>query len=451
MRFTPARYTQSFTQPRVIAAETLLLPMLMVALGLWLNPLDPLWLKSSFPWLWLAPLILALRYGPLPGIGGSAVLLVAWFAFQARGWVAPEFPKLNFLGGLITIMLCGEFSSLWLARTRRAESMQHYLDRRLEQLTEQFYLLRLSHDRLEQDLIGRPLSLREAMAALRNLTLSAAPDSVGLAGAQPLIHLLAQYCQLESAALYARLPNGEIDPQPAARLGATFDLAAHDGLVRYAIDNKSLAHVQTELPPSAGDSRYLVVAPLRADEALLGLLVVKQAPFFALHQDMLQTLNLMLSYYADGLMARETIGPLLMQVSCPPEFALELIRLGHIHRDSGIGSVLVALEFHRQPGYEDLPEQTLRQQRSLDVTWLLPTDEGAVLMTLMPLATESTADGYLTRIERWVEGIRGDGLTAAGVLPHIHSVDATPPLALIQQLMSACHVRDQAWLIRTAA
>jgi len=42
----------------------------------------------------------------------------------------------------------------------------------------------------------------------------------------------------------------------------------------------------------------------------------------------------------------------------------------------------------------------------------LPTEEGALLITLMPLATESTADGYLTRIERWVETLRGDSLAA---------------------------------------
>lgn len=451
MRFTPARYTQSFTRPPVIAAETVLLPCLMVALSLWLNPLDPLWLKSSFPWLWLAPLVLALRYGPLPGIGGSTVLLVAWFAFQARGWVAPEFPKLNFLGGLITIMLCGEFSSLWLARARRAEAMQHYLDQRLEQLTEQFYLLRLSHDRLEQDLIGRPLSLREAIAALRNLTLSAAAGEDTMAGAAPLLKLLAQYCQLENAALHAVAPHGEIENEPCAVLGAPFPLHPDDGLVRYALNHNALAHVQTELPPSAGDSRYLVVAPLRANDVVLGLLLVKQAPFFALHQDMLQTLNLMLSYYADGLRAREVVGPLLMDVACPPEFALELVRLCHTRQESGIGSVVVALEFHTQAGYEDLPQLTLRQQRSLDVTWLLPTEEGALLITLMPLATESTADGYLTRIERWVETLRGDSLADAGVLPHIHALDASPPLAQLRQLMSACHVRDEAWLIRTAA
>ena len=92
-------------------------------------------------------------------------------------------------------MLVGEFSSLWRARTRRAEAVQYYLDQRLEHLIRQYYLLRLSHDRLEQELIGRPMSMRDALKTLRGL--SGSDDE-----AQILLRLLAQYCQISSAALH---------------------------------------------------------------------------------------------------------------------------------------------------------------------------------------------------------------------------------------------------------
>ena len=130
-----------------------MLPLLAVALGIWLNPLDPLWVRSAFPWAWFAPIILALRYGPFPGLAAAGVLLLAWLGFSVSGRIAGEFPKINFLGGLIFVMLCGEFSSARLIRARRAEGVQRYLDQRLDYLTHQYYLLRLSHDRLEQDLL----------------------------------------------------------------------------------------------------------------------------------------------------------------------------------------------------------------------------------------------------------------------------------------------------------
>ena len=41
------------------------------------------------------------------------------------------------------------------------------------------------------------------------------------------------------------------------------------------------------------------------DDELIGLLAVERVPFFALNEEMLQTLNLLVSYYVDGLDARK--------------------------------------------------------------------------------------------------------------------------------------------------
>ena len=70
------------THPAVIVAETLLLPLLAIGLGLLWAPQDPLQVQAGFPWPWLAPVVLALRYGPIPGLGGAAVLLVGWLMWK---------------------------------------------------------------------------------------------------------------------------------------------------------------------------------------------------------------------------------------------------------------------------------------------------------------------------------------------------------------------------------
>lgn len=147
--------------------EMLLLSLIALALGFLWNPLDPLWTTAAFPWSWLAPVILALRYGPLAGLGGAGMLLAGWLGFNVGQYHA--FPKLFFLGGLILVMLVGEFSSLWQTRARRSETLQLYLDQRHEQLVRQYYLLSLSHGRLEQELIGRPVSMRDALSTLQQV------------------------------------------------------------------------------------------------------------------------------------------------------------------------------------------------------------------------------------------------------------------------------------------
>mgnify|MGYP001161937487 FL=1 len=152
------KLTSTSVRPLAMLGEILLLPLAAVVIGSAVNPEDPLLTAAAFPWAWFAPIILALRYGPLAGLGGAGILLAAWLVLSTGQY--DTFPKLFFLGGLILVMLVGEFSSLWLARTRRAETMQIYLDQRLEHLTHQHYLLRLSHDRLEQDLISRSCDRR---------------------------------------------------------------------------------------------------------------------------------------------------------------------------------------------------------------------------------------------------------------------------------------------------
>ncbi len=226
------RLTAPTTNPWAVAGEVLFLPIIAAGLGLWLNPEDPLWIHGHFPWVWLAPAVLALRYGPLPGIGGACMLLLIWLAFA----IDPlnHFPKQFFLGGLILVMVIGEFASLWVARTRRAEGVQHYLDQRLEFLTHQYYLLRLSHDRLEQELFTRPLAMRDALGQMRAMVVGDEHET-DRSCATALLRLLAQYCQLETASLH-RIENGQPDPEPLATLGVTSALSSDDPLIRNTLE-----------------------------------------------------------------------------------------------------------------------------------------------------------------------------------------------------------------------
>jgi hypothetical protein len=426
------------------AVESFLLPALIIGAGIWLNPLDPLWVRAEFPWSWLAPLVLALRYGPFSGLLGALILLAAWFGLQPLGFVRGDFPKLYFLGGLLVVMLCGEFSSIWRARVRRAEGMQLYLDQRLDNLTHQHYLLRLSHDRLEQDLIARPMSMRDSLTALRRLAAEVAGQEP-LPGAAGFLRLMAQYCQIDSAALYAARDGAPVTPA-LAHVGRDFELDRGDPLVSNALKQGRIIHLQSDAGAGGPRSHYLLAAPLTgSDGAHHGLLVVQRMPFFALNDETLQTVALMLGYYSDGLDARATARPVLDAVpDCPLEFGFELMRLWRIRQEAGVKSAIVALSFSPRTGYEDLPYAIRRQQRALDVTWLIEVEPVRVLATLMPLASLPGAEGYLSRIEGWYRQQSGLELAAAGVSAHILEVDQVEPVALIQRMLRTCHVPDQA-------
>ena len=411
-------------------SETLILPMVALVLGFYLNQDDPLWVDAPFPWSWLAPVILALRYGPLAGLGGAGVLLAGWLALNMGRY--DTFPQLFFLGGLILVMLVGEFSSLWQARTRRAETLQLYLDQRLEHLVRQYYLLRLSHDRLEQELIGRPMSMRDALATLQEVGSKAeGPDT--------LLRLLSQYCQLESATLCSVVED-RLNPAPLASIGVPQPVLEDDPLVQQAIETRKLCHIQQALAAQQ-QSRYLVAAPLLdLGGELYGLLLVEEMPFFSLQEENLQTINLLLGYYTDGLSMHALAQPILQVLpDCPTAFAFEAQRLSHILASTQVPSIVVALEFLPRAIARDLPQQIQRLKRELDEIWLIAAPDRQVLAVLMPLGDATTAEGYIQRLETWSQQKSDRPLAAAGVFPHLLPFNGNSPLKVLQRIHELAH------------
>jgi len=434
--------------------ETLLVPALMVALGLWLNPLDPMFSRSPFPWSWLGPLVLALRYGPIEGLGGGLVLLLAWLGLEGITRETRNVPEVYFLGGLVMVMLAGEFSSVWRARVRRAEATQEYLEQRLDNLTRTHYLLHLSHERLEQDLLARPISLRDALTSLRELVTDIDPQSKVSPAAERLLKLSAQLCQVGRAAL---VPCIDDTPQDASAvfLGAPFELHWNDPLPSRARLDNLLTHVASADVEQRSDSRYLVAAPVVAPSGdLLAMLLIEAMPFFALQEETLQTLNLMLGYYADSLAA----GPLVAQIrepwpSCPSPFALELQRLTRLRRESAVPSALIALQFVAGKSAADLPALILRQRRLLDVVWMIGDDEHQprALLVILPLAGEAAIAGYLARLTVWVESQYDKDMEGVGMRSRTWHVGDEESLALLGTVLESCHVADHARAVRPAA
>jgi hypothetical protein len=371
----------------------------VVAFAWTLDHSDPLLLHGNFPWLWLVPTVIALRYGVLLGVGAGLVLAAAWALLYPAG---AAWPGAYFAGGMIQVIVAGHFGDTWAARATRASSTNAYLNDRLTALTNNHYLLRLSHERLEKDLLTRPTTLRDSIIELRRLSLVHTQAPTGrnpLPGAERLLEYIARACQIEVAALYPAR-DGKLGHQPLAVVGAAPDLVASDPLVRLALTSGKLAHLKSE-DPGAQESRYLVCAPLlSADDTLLALLIVERMPFLSLNYDNLQMMLVLLGYFGDGVEHSRLVSDILDALpACPLEFALEYARLARLQRTSGINSSVVALSFPRGEEHDSLFEHVLRRGRSLDLAWPLQTERRSVLLNLMPLTDSAGIDGYVARIE----------------------------------------------------
>ncbi len=418
-------------------------------------PGNPLLLDLGFPWAWLLPLVLALRYGTLAGIGAALMLLGGWFLFHRIGAQPGAFPRPFFIGGTLLVLLAGQFGDVCASRRARQRLIHRYLDERLAALTRQHYLLRISHARLESDLLARPTTLRDTLARLRTATAEQAgvePQLAAavrgerlppraLAAAVPMMQLAAQACQLEAAALYPC--DGErVLPKAAATVGPGCRLDAGDPLLRRCLQTRQLAHRRAD-GGDGGDgvhSRYLAVAPVLAGpDRLLGVLVIERMPFLALHHDNLELLLVLLGYYADGVEHAEAARAVERVLpDCPHEFALDYARLARLRREAGIASTVVALAFGADEHSADWFEQAVRSRRALDLGWACEGGPQRVLTTLMPLADGDAASGYLLRIERMLQAQFGIDFERGRIGIHTLPVPADGDPEPLRRLLQRC-------------
>ncbi len=390
-------------------AETVALTLLACALGWWATPEDPLFLHSSFPWLWLAPMLIALRYGVMPGALSALGLLTNWILFIELSGQSPELPRAYFVGGVLLTLICGEFSTVWSNRNERHNETNAYLNERLSRLTRRYLLLRLSHDRIEQELLGKPGSLRDALVRLRDIIQGVSVETP-LPNIDELLQLMAQYCQLEAAAVYP-LPLAKGDQftlsPPLAVTGEPHPLHGDDPMLHRVMQQHNLVHIAEQ-----SDASQLVIAPiLTSDDKILGLLAVSHMPFFALNHENLQLLELLLGYYADVVHVGNEVQALREQLpDCPWPFVEEMVRLQRIQQKIGLDSHIVVFRFSGDNAYEIAGEMQ-RMRRALDVIWPIEYREQPALAVLLPLSSAAASEEYILRIEQWLKeryGIGGD-------------------------------------------
>ncbi len=419
--------------------ETLALTLVAAALAVWADPSNPFFIRAEFPWLALAPAILALRYGVLPGLLSCTTLVALWFSARHAGLAQDPAPTLSLLGVLILTMVCGEFSGLWTARLRRLEMSSRYLDERLDRITRQHYLLMLSHDRLEQDQFSRPVTLRAALARIRTLAASPANEPPGrdsLPGLGAMLELLGQFCQLEVASFH---PCSESGPDSVIlhAIGAARPLVVGDPLVAYCIAKRELSHVQMGELRGAAHSHYLVVAPVMTSEGrLLALLAVEQMPFLALHAEALATLSVLLGYYADALAVSRAAR--IMQRAlpgCPIEFADELNRCHRMWKQARVFSTLMLVKFGSHPDSAAYAATIRRQFRDLDVVWEIAQPRGMTFLTLMPLAGPAGVEGCMGRLEASLDQRHHVNFDAARIAPYTAQLSDEDPFVTLKLML----------------
>ncbi len=408
------------------AAETCLLTAVFIGLSVGLRSSDPLFLSAPFPWCWLVPLSLALRYGSNAAILSSALLTAAWFAGRAWHWHVPDqFPTSFFLGGFISSLIAGEFRDVWKSRSRKEQKTLEHVQARLNSLAGAHSVLTQSHERLLTDFLTHPPTLRDALAALPR----PAGGRLDVDSAQALLILLARFFHLQEGAIH-RVTGKKIDPAPLAHLGHSRPLDPEDPLIAGCLEAGTLCHALEDsvalnglasepperpegpaAPRASARGTYLLAAPLSTGSFLLShgdapsepvaILVVEKMPFFAFQSENLRALNSVLGYYIDHMDEPALAAPIVNRLpDCPEAFAAEYLRLQRLRAEADVESALVAVEI---PAAGHTASEWLSKAKAVgrgaDLFWISKLPSGDYLLRgLLPFAGAAAARAFLTRI-----------------------------------------------------
>lgn len=470
--------------------ECIVMTLLIIVAGYYISPNDPFMVQSGFPWTWIVPILLALRYGLGPAFL-SVIIMVSWFwHYEYHPGINLALYKIYFLGGLITTMLCGEFSSQWQGRVRRSAQYSDYAEERLENLAKTYFVTRVSHDRLEQSLISKPVTLRSALEELRGL-IATHQGRLEHEAAHRLLQILAQYCSLEQAAIFAvkahhhlfstdtkellantkdafnqakaaaanelhrftHYSDNEHPPskeatalgsnlhflvEPVAHIGAKFTLLPNDVLLEKALENNLTSYYAVNEAGHVIHSEYLAAVPLHVGHhALAGVLLVKQMPFLSLQHNVLQVLTILTNYYTYQLTAcHESRSVLEAFPDCPPEFAAELVKLMALKTNTNTSSSLAVVMVKPCPERTDIVQQLRRHVRGLDYFWHTARGETEILITLMPLCGPASIEGYITRTNQWLMELFKMQFDDGGpIFLHAVPLIGLDPVALLHHLL----------------
>jgi hypothetical protein len=399
--------------------ETIAITMLFIALGFWNRPDDPLFVSDIFPWPALVTLLAGLRYGFFMALVSSTLILAAaGLLLRADLMPGGELPYVWGLGIMTVGLLAGEFRDYWDRRIEKLVAANQYRDTRLEEFTRNFYLLKVSHDRLEQQLAGSSSSLREALRRLYSEISHAQGSGLNRETGELMMRLMVRYGQLQIAAIYA-IDEGQLSDRPLTTIGNFQPVHADDPLLVHALQEQTLVSVHTEYRDNRDDleTRLLLALPL-IDSAgsMIGMITVEAMPFFNFQPKTLRLLAILAGHMAD----------MIQEQAAVPEqsglewrqFGFQLARVMSDARDHDLPSALVHMAFTSSSEAYRVIDRMQQMRRGLDVIACPPDAPDTQVAILMPLTDELGRAAYLQRLTDDIRRQTGQTLETLARIQH---------------------------------
>lgn len=410
--------------------EAIAIPVVALALSFLWHPQDPLFLDESFPWLWLAPTLVALRYGVTPGLLAVLILMTSlhWISEPSGEWL-PAFTGLTIL-----TLICGEYSDIWTSRRRRSEARTGILEERLTRLTDDLYVARISQERLEQNLIYKPISLRSALQELKqNAIISGGLFNKELG--EQFLYLLNQTCGVQSAGIYIK--SDHHTPLEAAKIGNMGPFQPEDSVYSSAIERQESRSLVDFGPTQA--AHYLAIYifdDIQHHQQVI--LAVSDISFFSLDEDNIRVIGVIFRYFCNHNLAIEkSLDILLKWPDCPNNFAVELTILTELSTQYQCKSMLLVYTLNPDEHSGTFSRYLCTLCRGIDIVWQYTTEKSVRILFLLPFSGAASIEGHMARVSLEMKDRFGEDWLTHCTSICDYTVGGKSPSTLLHTILSA--------------
>lgn len=423
--------------------EATVITLAAILLGYLYSPTDPLLIDADFPWLLFAPLLVAVRYGFLPGVFSVGLVLAG--VFLNYWMLGTSIPTSYSVGMLLATFLIGEFRDAWYKKIIALQAENQYRQYRLDDFTRSHRLLKVSHDDLELRIAGSSRSLRSALLlvrrALQNTEAAHKHDLSAIA--EHAMQIFNQYGAFTSAGLYFFDAQQRLNLDPLVTLGDMPQLTEDDVLLKGCLRNKYTVSVRDELlMQGMNPSKLQVCVPLiDTEHHMVGVLAIAHIPFFSMTEQTLNLLTLLAGYIADALSHKSQF--IHLDDPHAQSFSQHLHRANLNTQKHHLNAALIAFEFNDDNlALRQLLEQS---QRGLDLQIELVNNRGHyIVLMLLPLTSAQGLNRYLQRINSIVsQEYSGMSLESFNVSIHRLQLDQAKAESLSQFMYQECGLNEQ--------
>lgn len=386
--------------------ESAIVTILVLLFCYFVNPTNPLFVKEGFPWPWVAPIVIIFQYGFGPSILSASLIAVAAILLINIGIPVADF-QTYIVSGFAIVLICGLFGSTLVKRMISAEISAAYTEERLASLASSYYMLRVSYDYLEQNIITKPSTLRLALYELQKINLSQ-QDPLSYDVAKSFLLIISQFCSMDALGIYL-YKGKKLLKKPFVEVGVMGQLIERDPLIKQCMDLDEIAYVNVAEVEEMSNCNYLVAMPLIThNNERLGLLVVKEMSFWSLTDEVLRVLSILVYYFMRNTVFFPEEAQFLREYpGMSVDFVRQLNKLTYLKGEMNLDSALAAIMISKQFREHNVIYNLKNQHRFLDSSCSLELKDYDVLITLMPFTEATGIHGYITRTLHYLQSDLG--------------------------------------------